>query len=136
MLDSTNEDDAFSVQINVIDSITRLPNPKYDPVQTLFLNTKIEKIPLIQIFGKTKEKKNEVVLIHGVFPTIFVDCLVDDDELTAYKDAVYEFITKLPGGYVYDISLVTRTAIYGYNQPTRFLQILLLFNREQKHICL
>ena len=136
MTDPLSEDDVFSVQINVIDSVTRAPNPKYDPVQTIFMNSKIERVPLIQIFGKTKDKKNEVVLIHGVFPTIFIDCLADDDELTSYKDAVFDFIKKLPGGYIYDIDVVTRTAIYGYNQPSRFLQILLLSPREQKQISL
>ena len=64
MTDPLSEDDVFSVQINVIDSVTRAPNPKYDPVQTIFMNSKIERVPLIQIFGKTKNKKNEVVLIH------------------------------------------------------------------------
>ncbi|KAK8878149.1 DNA polymerase activity protein [Tritrichomonas musculus] len=134
MTSFSKDEEIFSIQINVIDSVTRSPNKKYDPLQTKFLNTKIEKIPLIQIFGKTKQKKNEVVLIHGAFPTIFIDCPVDDDYLTEYKEAVYEFIRKLPGGYVYDMDVVTRTAIYGYNQPSRFLQILLLSPREQKQI--
>lgn len=130
---TANENEVYSIQINIIDSVMRPTNPKFDPTKSLLNNSKINRVPVLQIFGKTEEKNNGCIIIHGFFPTIFIDYLATEDERTAFQDAVLKVIQKINGASVYSMEIITRTAIYGYHEPSKFLKIELL-SLDQKQI--
>ena len=131
----SENDIALSVQINIIDPVLRPPNPVYDPLKIKYKDENIKQIPLIQIFGTTPKKDEICLVVHGEFPTIYIDYVTDDDNFSIYRDAVLAFLnTQFQGQIIYDMNIIEATAIYGYNKPSKFLEIKLLTPRNQQNI--
>ncbi|OHT08034.1 DNA polymerase family B containing protein [Tritrichomonas foetus] len=132
---SSSLGDMFSVQINIIDAVTRPPHPSYDPKYDQVKQVEIKKVPLFQIFGTTPDKKKTCVIIHGAFPTIYIDYLAKDYEFNSYCDAVLDHIhSQFPAGIVYSFRVIQSASIYGYHQKSNFLELCLLLPEHQKNL--
>ena len=80
----------FTAQINVIDAITRSPVKTHDPMVLEWQkDVKITEVPLIQIWGTTLDGVRECIVVHGMFPKIYVNCPQKDDEHEEYFEDLF-----------------------------------------------
>ncbi|KAL1457720.1 hypothetical protein WDU94_007916 [Cyamophila willieti] len=125
---------SFSMNIVTIDFFMSKPVAHFDPVHSQLRNFVVQKVPVIRIFGNNIEGKKTCVLVHGVFPYLYIPfphepiCEKTLQQLSAsidkalnsalgYKDSVQ---------HVFHISICKKFSMYGYHEQEKtFLKVLL-----------
>lgn len=122
----------FSLRINIIDFILSEKNERFDDFFTKIDNKKIYKSSVLRIFGTTETGNHECLIIHKFYNYIYVNIPVKDDEIDQFKKSLLSFIVSSLGyGSVYDMIIVNKTSIYGYQESENFLKIYITNYEDQ-----
>ncbi|EDO42057.1 predicted protein [Nematostella vectensis] len=123
----------FSVRIVNADFYTAAPIPGLDLTYSSFRESKIQKVPLVRIFGATKQGQKTCAHVHGAFPYIYVpyDGTEPRDKYLRQFATSVDFAVHVSLGrasssthHVYDISIIKGRPFYGYHEEeTEFIKI-------------
>lgn len=108
-----------AIRIVTMDYYLSKPVQGLDPCYSELQNTVIKTVPLIRIFGSTRQGAKVCAHIHGVFPYIYVPS-TDDDNIENFEKYIHQLATSLDkalnislgGGnrlHVYQVTLVKGT---------------------------
>lgn len=126
-MSSLSETPVMVLQINIIDPIAREPMAQFDPDILKYNGNQIVKVPLIQIFGTSTTGAKEVVIVHGIFPTIYIDYPVKESEDIEFKSQLLRHIEReFKGQVIYSFSITTAIPVYGFHLAQKFLKIELV----------
>ena len=75
---STSSQSIFSCRVVDIDYYLTSPVKGLDVSYSDFVGEAVQKVPVIRVFGATPVGQKACVHVHGVFPYLYVPCVVED----------------------------------------------------------
>ncbi|KAG5682944.1 hypothetical protein PVAND_012261 [Polypedilum vanderplanki] len=132
-------DNVLSIKIITCDYYNTAPIQNLDVTYSEFRKIDVKNVPVLRIFGITKEKLKICCNIHNVFPYLFVPCPEADLEKIdpLMKEMAQQIDLKINSSFgqsnsaqqhVYRISLCKGTFFYGYHHNQSQLFKIELYN--------
>ncbi|XP_066587967.1 DNA polymerase zeta catalytic subunit isoform X2 [Prorops nasuta] len=127
----------FTLTVVTADSYQASPLPDFDPVFSSFRGSEIKHVPVIRIFGSTPTGQKTCLHIHGVFPYLYIPCVVEKD----FNRYVYSLAASIDGAinaslgsfalskqHVYKIQKVSGIPFYGYHEKEHVFFKIYFYN--------
>lgn len=73
-MDVMDEQSILSIKIVSVDYYSAYPIRNLDTAYSEFRKSAVKSVPVIRIFGITKDKKKVCANVHGVFPYLYIPC--------------------------------------------------------------
>ncbi|XP_018398536.1 PREDICTED: DNA polymerase zeta catalytic subunit [Cyphomyrmex costatus] len=127
----------FSITLVNIDSYQSSPIPELDVTFSEFRGSEVKKVPVIRAFGSTATGKKTCLHIHGVFPYLYVPCIVQQNtdsyayQLAAAIDSALNTSfgsTLSTNQHVYKIQRVSGIPFYGYHEKEHLFFKIYFYN--------
>lgn len=92
-----------------------------------FRKRKLAYVPVITLYGKCHKNQNICVHVHGYFPYFYIEKPENFDEYCFCEDIEHKFrkIFKKYDNLIFDIDIVSRTDIYGFQHSKEFIKLTL-----------
>lgn len=85
----------ISIKIVSVDYYSSFPIKQLDTTYSEFRKSEVKQVPVIRIFGITKDKKKICANIHGVFPYLYIPCAeTNHDKINEFMNDVATAIDK------------------------------------------
>ncbi|OAD62176.1 DNA polymerase zeta catalytic subunit, partial [Eufriesea mexicana] len=127
----------FSINLVTLDSYQSIPIPELDVTFSNFRGNEIKQVPVIRIFGSTISGIKTCVHIHGVFPYLYIPCIVNNNtDSFMYKlaAAIDSAINVSLGSavsntqHIYKIQQVSGIPLYGYHEKEHLFFKIYFYN--------
>ncbi|XP_043513562.1 DNA polymerase zeta catalytic subunit [Frieseomelitta varia] len=115
----------FSINLVTLDSYQSTPLSELDVTFSDFRGNEIKQVPVIRIFGSTPSGIKTCLHIHGVFPYMYIPCIINNNvdsymyKLAAAIDSAINVSLKsamFNTQHVYKIQKVSGIPLYGYHE--------------------
>ncbi|XP_034191284.2 DNA polymerase zeta catalytic subunit [Osmia lignaria lignaria] len=127
----------FSMSLITLDSYQSTPLSELDITFSEFRGTEIKHVPVIRIFGSTPSGIKTCLHIHGVFPYMYIPCIMKNNvdsfmyKLAAAIDSAINIsfgFTMSNTQHVYKIQKVFGIPLYGYHEKEHLFFKIYFYN--------
>ncbi|XP_012150991.1 DNA polymerase zeta catalytic subunit isoform X2 [Megachile rotundata] len=127
----------FSISLVTLDSYQSTPIPELDVTFSEFRGTEIKYVPVVRIFGSTPSGTKTCLHIHGVFPYIYIPCIINNN----VDSFMYKLAAAIDSGinvslgsavsntqHVYKIQRISGIPLYGYHEKEHLFFKIYFYN--------
>nr|XP_031826946.1 DNA polymerase zeta catalytic subunit isoform X1 [Nomia melanderi] len=127
----------FTISLITLDSYQSSPLSGLDITFSDFRGTEIKHVPVIRIFGSTPSGIKTCLHVHGVFPYIYVPCIIEENidsymyKLASAIDTAINVSlgsTSSKNQHVYKIQQVSGIPLYGYHEKEHLFFKIYFYN--------